>query len=438
MSNPQENLVLSSSSSPFRCLVATGVGLLILGGLLLVGSPNYRWNVNKGESPYGSDFLQDWTGANMIVSGQASGLFDPSTFDAWQHAPQRIGFTWNTDEYYPTVYPPPYYLLLSPLGLVEYRWAVVLWLGILLSALFAAATILERAQEKSASQNSISWFWPAMMLFPPLLLSLTMGQKGTLWLLICVATWGLMQRQRPLSAGLVFGLLSVKPTLFFFLPLVMLAHRQWRFVLGAGLSFVGLWLAAAVVLPLHVWTEFLEVARSAGSYHQHAGYQLHWSCNLLSLAGGLEKTWLPAWTSYLLLGVLASYVLKLTFFAKHKLRRECFDLRDGNHLGRVVLATCLLSPHFYVYDLVVLLLPIRLMWTSHRTLAVLVSSAVWSGMLASQLCHDTVGLPLMPFVLLGSLYCLSTVKPGQSSVRNGVSGKPAPLNMLHTGLSAQA
>lgn len=52
----------------------------MLGGGLLIGSPNYRWDANKGDSPYGADFLQDWTGANMIVSGQGSQLFDPPTF----------------------------------------------------------------------------------------------------------------------------------------------------------------------------------------------------------------------------------------------------------------------------------------------------------------------------------------------------------------------
>ena len=35
-------------------------------------------------------------------------------------------------------------------------------------------------------------------------------------------------------------------------------------------------------------------------------------------------------------------------------------------------------------------------------------------------------------------YWLLMVTPGQSSVRNGVSGRPPMLNMLHTGLSAQA
>ncbi len=35
-------------------------------------------------------------------------------------------------------------------------------------------------------------------------------------------------------------------------------------------------------------------------------------------------------------------------------------------------------------------------------------------------------------------YSRPEVTPGQSSVRNGVRGKPPALNMLHTGLSAHA
>jgi len=38
----------------------------------------------------------------------------------------------------------------------------------------------------------------------------------------------------------------------------------------------------------------------------------------------------------------------------------------------------------------------------------------------------------------GPVQLALTVTPGKSSVRNGVSGRPAPLYMLHTGLSAQA
>ncbi len=422
----------------------------------------------------------------MIGAGHAGELYDPAAFDAWQHDPQRIGFAWNADAYYPAVYPPAYYWLCTPLHWIEYRWAVRLWLIFLVVALLAAAAVIQRAvrlkddhcETESGESESVAntspiptWLWPAMLLFPPLLLGLTMGQKGSVWLLAWSVTWLLMRGSRPLAAGLAFGLLSIKPTLFFLLPLVMLRHGEWRFVAGASLTWGALWGAAAYTLPSHVWTDFLAVARSAGDYQQHAGYQLVWSSNLQSLVAGLPRG-MPWWASGLLWMIPASYVLTKTLLTKTLLTKTLLTktvltrtarggnvpsesipgaavpgdttvrpplrLQDPRDLCQVLLATCLLSPHFYAYDLVVLLLPICGMWRAYRREAVVILAGLWLGMLASQACLSTLGLPLMPVVLLVQFYWLSTVRPGQSSVRKGVSGRPAPSYMLQTGLSAQA
>lgn len=423
------------------------VGCLLLTALLLAFSPNYRWDAHKGDSPYGSDFLQEWTAASMIGAGRASELYSSTAFAAWQHDPQRIGFEWNGDSYYPAVYPPPYYWLCTPLHWLDYRWAVYLWLGLSLVALLAAVAVIQRAVRLENGNSDEAYqsqavrvakpspipacFWPAMLLFPPLLLGLTMGQKGPIWLLVWSVTWLLMRGGRPLAAGLVFGLLSIKPTLFFLLPLVMLRHGQWRFVTGASLGWAALWGAAASALPSDVWTDFLAVARSAGDYHQHAGYQLMWSSNLQSLVAGLPQ-WVPWWASGLLWMVPASYVLGRIAVQSQ------FRLHNSRDLCQVLLATCLLSPHLYAYDLVVLLLPICGMWHTHRREAVVILAGLWLGMLASQPCLSAIGLPLMPVVLLAQFYWLSTVRPGQSSVRKGVSGRPAASYILQTGLSAQA
>ena len=421
----------SNAKQTAKPLLGLLVGCAILTALLLLCSPNYRWNVDKGDSPYGSDFLQDWTAASLIGAGEGAQLYDPQTFDAWQHDEQLIGFHWNSDSYYPAVYPPAYYWLCTPLHWLQYRWAVWLWLAILIGALLAAVALIESQIRRALSSATPVWFWPTMLLFPPLLLGLTMGQKGTLWLLIWSATWLLYRRKCPLAAGVVFGLLSIKPTLFFLLPLVMLRYRQWQFVAGATLSWASLWGMAACMLPLNVWSDFLAVARAAADYHQHAGYQLVWSSNLQSLTSNLPA-WVPGWVSGILLAVPVVFVLSRVVL------RNRFSLHNPLDLCQVLLATCLLSPHFYAYDLVVLLLPIRVLWHAHRRAAVGVLISVWLGMLASQSCLDTIGLPLMPVVLLATLYYLSTVSPGQSSVRKGVSGSPAPSNILHTGLSAQA
>ena len=128
-----------------------------------------------------------------------------------------------------------------------------------------------------------------MLLFPATLVGLTMGQKGTLWLLVWAGCWWLLTRNRGLSAGLLFGLLSLKPTLFFLVPLLMLRYRQWKFLAGATTSAAAIWGLAASLLPTNVWSEFINgVVASTGNYQQHGGYELSWSCNLMVLVQGTE------------------------------------------------------------------------------------------------------------------------------------------------------
>lgn len=457
-------------AASFSCTIIRdsrwGVVLAAFAAVLLVAllalSPNYRWESDKGDTPYGSDFLQDWTGANMILSGSGASLYDAATFDAWQHAPEHIGFTWNPAAYYPTVYPPPHYLLFGALGWLDYRWAVPLWLALLVWCLWATAWMVERSLQHSLGQTNEprvggltpTWIWPLMLLSPPLLLSLSMGQKGALWLLIWGATYCLLHSQRPWLAGFVFGALSLKPTLFFLFPLWMLWQGQWRFVLAAGLSWGGLWLASASLLPTNVWLDYLDIARGMGSYQQHAGYQLDWACNLWSLRPVVQSANWLAWSALgCLVFVAGLLVWRLavrfpeasapawTGPAYAAPSYTASTLPDARQLAHIMLATCLLSPHYYAYDLVVLLLPIRLLWAQEKPgpgQAVWLLAAIWGGMTASQFFVQVTGWPLLPWLLLGAFYSLSAVTPGQSSVRNGVSGKPAPSNMLHTGLSPQA
>lgn len=450
---PCHNTLLSRNTHLLPLLAAAGV----VGVALLIASPNFRWSPNKGENPYGSDFLQDWTAANMIASGQTRHLYNLPQFDAWQHDPERTGFRWAAEAYYPPVYPPPYYLLVSPLGLLPYRVAAVVWLAAMLGCLVAACIVIEccrrrplalpvprramssgqAASSRQASGPASVWLAVGVLLFPPVLLSLSMGQKGPVWLLLWGISWGLLHQRREFAAGLVFGLLSLKPTLFFLFPLLMAYHSRWRFVLAAGLSWCSLWLAAAAVMPGQVWPEFLQVAAGTGSYSQHAGYQWAWSCTLRSLAQGLPPLAGSVWWGSLVLSLPAVYVLgclaRPPVAAGHP-----FDPAEPRFIALAILGTCLFSPHFYAYDLMLLLLPIWLLWHTHRGQAVVLIGCVWIGMSVSQLCLDTAGLSVMPLALLAAVYCLSAVTPGQSSVRKGVSGNPAPSNILHTGLSAQA
>ena len=124
----------------------------------------------------------------MLLSGHVSELYDVDTFRAWQYNPNIVGFKWETDQYFPPVYPPPHYVLFSPFACLTYRWAVVCWLFVLIAAAFFStkliADIVNHAASKgnkesvAETQSKAKYLWLGLILFPSLLFSISLGQKS--------------------------------------------------------------------------------------------------------------------------------------------------------------------------------------------------------------------------------------------------------------------
>ncbi len=74
--------------------------------------------------------------------------------------------------------------------------------------------------------NQRNAMWLALLLFPSLLFSISLGQKSTLWMMAVAVAMSLLASGKDFRAGLVFGFLSIKPTLFFLLPLAMVSKRD--------------------------------------------------------------------------------------------------------------------------------------------------------------------------------------------------------------------
>ena len=119
--------------------------LLVFAGIAcryLFFAPNYAWNAEETGTAYGADFLQEWVGARMVLTGHVSELYNVEVFRAWQYDPTIVGFEWKTDQYFPPVYPPPHYALFTPFALISYRSAVVVWLLLLLGAAWFSAQLI--------------------------------------------------------------------------------------------------------------------------------------------------------------------------------------------------------------------------------------------------------------------------------------------------------
>lgn len=388
------------SENPFRSSKVVLMVLAMIFGAYVSFSPNYQWSTSFEDTPFAADFLQEWVGARMIMQGHASHVYGES-FVQNQHDPNCVGFTWNQEEFFPAVYPPPHYLLFSPFGLMPYRWAGLFWLACQLCFVYgtwlAAKPLIEQVQTKHAATDSGvgvgGALCLALILFPALLFSITVGQKSTLWMMTIAAAMSLFAGGKEFRAGIVFGFLSIKPTLFFLVPLVMLKQKRWRFLAGSSLSAAVVWGMTALLMPWSAWSGFIEVARNAGSFAENMGYRADWSCNILTLAYSLPGD-LVTWGKIAICIPLALYVLySIIMFAPSF---------DGPTCWLMVLAgTALLSPHFYYYDLCVLLPPLVWLWSrsSKESVAVYVLLAVSCAVSSS--LFEVLDVPILPIALIG-------------------------------------
>jgi hypothetical protein len=201
---------------------------------------------------------------------------------------------------------------------------------------------------------------PIAGLFHPFLTSLNMGQKSGWLLLILSATLVLLQRGRQFSAGAVFGLVVFKPHLGVIIGLTMLLKRQYRFVAGAAMpvlfaAFVSLGMGGAACLG------FWQVCTGAAKYADNAGYALVDAQNVLGSVKMILHSG-PPWFS----GAISLFSFCAILIGLWNCFRGPFDARRDRFLiqySALIVGTILLSPHFFNYDLTIVLIPMLLMGT---------------------------------------------------------------------------
>jgi hypothetical protein len=352
----EERSTTGSGESPNVGVPWLTLGLPILVAVLIFFvSPNFRVTEGLRTSPLGGDFLQEWIGATVLSGEQAAQLYDKQYVDSLQHDPQVVGFEWSESSYFPMVYPPFYYSLLRPLAGFDYSAASKLWLSLSALAFSIFGWLVYRFYP--ASRDYIFAYVLAAVLFVPFLNSLVMGQKSVFLLLILLGAFLLLRCQRPFGAGIVFGLIAFKPHLGLVIGLAMLAKRQWAFAAGAVLVVVSL-VAYSWFFQEGLFGEYLNVVSQMNDYLQTYGYQLedaHSLWGAVTLAFHAQSPWLAKLSTVLLsLGVIA--MLWRVVGESVASNSNAF----ARQFSAMVIATVLLSPHFYGYDLTILLLPFLL------------------------------------------------------------------------------
>lgn len=325
--------------------------------------------------PYQMDFVSYWAGAQLAVAGNPAGAYDISLHREVELAAIPLHGA------LPFAYPPCFLLLLAPFGLLSYQVAAFDW--VLLTFVAYCAALRRWAPTMP---------WLALS-FPPLLVNVITGQAGFLVAALFITGMTLLPK-RPLIAGLLLGLLVIKPQLGLILPLALAAGREWRAMAGAAASASGLVLLSILVFG---WSPYVAWLGNAGFIASIANEGLAGWHRMAGVYGALRLAGLEsgaAWIIHAAIALAATGAACLIWYRKAD---------PGARAGALAAATALASPYLFVYDLLILVVPF--LWLVGRGRHWLLLGLVWAILFLAlvQVAGLSGGpnlMPLAPIVLL--------------------------------------
>lgn len=279
----------------------------------------------------GRDFLNIWMGGRAAIAGGPAAWFDANTYNAAIRSllePNPL----NDYRYYWS-YPPDIVLFTWPFGLMPFLVAYVAWcvLGLVAFVAVAQACGVER-------RNLVF-----LALAPAVTVTVFFGQNGLVTGVLLAGALTALDR-RPVLAGVLFGVLTIKPQLGILLPVMLALTGRWRTIATAAATVFVLVIVTAIFYGADVWVEyFRKVGAQQAWVLDHAGGNLVpsalYAARELGLSGPI------AWTAQ---------TIELTFALGAVVWTFCRRRDDVLSLCLFVTAIFLFTPYSYCYDMVVL------------------------------------------------------------------------------------
>jgi len=214
--------------------------VLILFGLLMA---TWAWQ-SKGftdgnVSRPGTDFAVFWSASYLALSEGPVHAYDVAKhFEVMSaHGPLSA----NSGIVLPWLYPPTFLLLVLPFALLPLAFSYLLFvIGSTYAYLRAVGGLL------GAGSVMRSGFWLPILGSPAVILSVILGQNSMLTAALAGGAVCLLGK-RPVVAGVLVGLLAIKPQLALLVPVALIAGRHVRTLLSAAAT-AAMFAAASVAV----------------------------------------------------------------------------------------------------------------------------------------------------------------------------------------------
>ena len=329
------------------------MGLLFVVCILGIAILLLRFNQNMGPERYlyNVDFRAFYSAGQMLLAGVGADFYDPITQYSWQSKFVEMS---SLSQLLVFLNPPfiaaPFALVaMLPMPAAYLAWAIV---NVTLLAIVCYLLVEMLADAGHHTQYAVLVL---TVLFLPVIVTLMQGQLSFLLMIGSLMSWRAFHAGKELESGLWLGLLLVKPQLALVPALVMLWQRRWRAL--AGLMLAGA-VSLAISLPLVGWSGLkgwlrgMAVASGWGDmYGIHPQRTYTWRGILHRLMGTDSAGEVMIWW-------LAGSMMALALLFWVWRRRVGVKIPPSDiQWALLVIVMLFVSPHTYIHDLSLLLIP---------------------------------------------------------------------------------
>jgi alpha-1,2-mannosyltransferase len=197
--------------------------------------------LDPGGFPVGRDFLNTWMGGRSVFSDGPADWFDSDVYMAAllkvTGIPDLAPMYWS--------YPPHLVLFIWPFGLLGFLPSYIIWCAVGL-ALYMWAAVASGVDRK---------YWLFLAVAPAVAVNVFLGHNGFLTAALLIGGLANLDR-RPIIAGILFGILTIKPQLGLLLPVLLVIGGYWRVIGSAIATTVLLVAATAIWFGPDIWIQY--------------------------------------------------------------------------------------------------------------------------------------------------------------------------------------
>lgn len=189
----------------------------------------------------GRDFLNFWMYGRAAVQPDPGHWYDAAAY-------QRELATFLGDGYpgQNWSYPPTVMLIAAPFGALDYLPALLFW------TIASLSLFLIVVSRYIADRLALL----ALVICPAAVFCLISGQSSFVTSAMLIGIFALLDR-RPVIAGVLIGLMTIKPQLGLLLPVVLIASGRWRVFAIATITTLGLVALTTALFGTQVWIDFI-------------------------------------------------------------------------------------------------------------------------------------------------------------------------------------